>query len=654
MYEAGKGVRVNHKEAHKEAEEWYTESANQGYVPAQNNLAVMHSSQAEKARLKMILNLKDTTEARKEFNTNFDEASKWLRKAAVGETNYVAQYNLGLVSYQRGALLDAIASRRDEFLLSFDEVRKHVDLQNPSETERELLKKVSEVRDVISNSATDAVEAYKEAAIWFERAATQNYKRAQYALGNMYYLGEGIDQNHTETERWNKAFELYELAANQDWPPAQQALASMYSEGKGKAKNLPESERWNKAFDLYKRAAKGGNADSQFELAKMYSKGIGKDENLTETKRWENVVKWYEEAEKQGHAAARNNLATMYDNGDVVPKNPERAARLFFAAAHQGHPVAQANVGRIFDLGANAVRQDNSEAYFWYSLALRDESRLNELVTTENFSDTVALWRESVGKNLSDDNHRIEIQERVDKWNPKNLDGAGTGFYIDKHHILTNAHVVTWKDSDDNEYECDEFRIPYRRVELIAWDPEVDLALLKDSRENTDFAEFRSTPIDFGEDVNVFGYPLSGRLSFDGNFTSGVISGRSDTIKEDRPDNRFQHTAPIQPGNSGGPVFDSSGHVVGVNVSGLHYYSLNEKFQERFNIAQNINFAIKVKVIKEFLAKSNISLPPEDNVGKPISAEEARRFTVPVLSYNTQEEDPLPSGVRMGIDYWKR
>ena len=187
-------------------------------------------------------------------------------------------------------------------------------------------------------------------------------------------------------------------------------------------------------------------------------------------------------------------------------------------------------------------------------MALKDADYLNSDDTykilseitskVQSFASEVTEWHENVGKKLSNEK-RNEIQERVDNWKPKDdRYGFGTGFYIDEHYILTNAHVVT-KDND-RKHKYNDFRIPYRRVKLIKWDPDVDLALLYDERGNTDTATFRNLPIDVGEDIVLFGYPLSHVLSYRGNGTMGIVSGLSAIISDFDSDDHFQHTAPQQ------------------------------------------------------------------------------------------------------------
>jgi uncharacterized protein len=95
-----------------------------------------------------------------------------------------------------------------------------------------------------------------------------------------------------------------------------------------------------------------------------------------------------------------------------------------------------------------------------------------------------------------------------------------------------------------------------------------------------------------GDSVVALGYPLTGLLSSDVNVTTGVISALAGV----RSDTRFlQLTAPVQPGNSGGPLLDMSGHLVGV-VSA----KLNAVAVATGDIPQNVNFALKGGVAKKF------------------------------------------------------
>ena len=410
-----------------------------------------------------------------------------------------------------------------------------------------------------------------------------------------------------------------------------------------------------KALEWYEKAAERGYAPAQYRLAQKHDPILirargGSLDSKTLPKFQQEALKWYRKAAKQGYAPAQSRLATMYYDGDgLVKRNVEMGFRLTLEAAQAGEAFAQSL------LAENFIPQDYQEAYYWCNLALKNKESLDETFFKGAAAVTdLSDLRDKIEKNLGEEQKR-ETQERVDKWKPRVLDGSGTGFYIDKKHILTNAHVAT----DDNKREFDELRIGYRYVVYKAGtesvDHDVDLALLLDPRGNmNNFATFRDDPVDAAESVISFGYPLSSVLSYGGNITSGIVSGLSGTINDDRPENLFQHTAPIQGGNSGGPVFDLSGNVIGVTVSGLikkvKIRDDNKPQIIEIDPPQNASFAIKFSVIEEFLRKNGITPSTEDldssindYRNRPITDddrkkiyEKAQAFTVPVLCFRNK------------------
>ena len=93
---------------------------------------------------------------------------------------------------------------------------------------------------------------------------------------------------------------------------------------------------------------------------------------------------------------------------------------------------------------------------------------------------------------------------------------------------------------------------------------------------------------------------LAGDLSTQGNFTNGIVSATSGLIDDMT---QFQMTAPVQPGNSGGPVLDRNGNVIGVVVA-----TANQDFfrEQRGTDTQNINFAIHGEITKRFIEDNNV------------------------------------------------
>ena len=123
------------------------------------------------------------------------------------------------------------------------------------------------------------------------------------------------------------------------------------------------------------------------------------------------------------------------------------------------------------------------------------------------------------------------------------------------------------------------------------------------------------------------GFPLRGLLANQANVTVGIVSATAGL----QDDARFlQITAPVQPGNSGGPLFDRSGNIVGVIVAKLDALQVAELTGD---IPQNVNFAIKAGVARTFLAANGVgyeTAPSVDRLDTADVAETGRTITVAV------------------------
>lgn len=174
---------------------------------------------------------------------------------------------------------------------------------------------------------------------------------------------------------------------------------------------------------------------------------------------------------------------------------------------------------------------------------------------------------------------------------------SGTAFSVAPEFLVTNQHVVA---------ECRSIEViapdGRRNGAVVDADDQIDLALVRVSGLKGATARLRTpSNIRLGELVMVFGFPLAGSLSSSGNFTSGLISavrGLRDAAGE------LQITAPVQPGNSGGPLMDASGLVIGVVQSKLD--ALRSAIATG-DIPQNINFAISLAVLTDFLVKNRVA-----------------------------------------------
>jgi S1-C subfamily serine protease len=194
--------------------------------------------------------------------------------------------------------------------------------------------------------------------------------------------------------------------------------------------------------------------------------------------------------------------------------------------------------------------------------------------------------------------------------------GFGTGFVVSEAgHVLTNHHVIAG---------CGALTVGQSPAKILATDETFDLALLLAVGEaGVAPAQFAAEPARLNSDVTVAGYPLSDLLG-GLNVTRGAVS----SLKGIGGDGiNMQITAPVQPGNSGGPVINAAGQVVGVVVAKLNAEAVAEVYDD---IPQNVNFAIRGEIAKLFLAQNGVD-PLIAAAAPPVApedlAEAAQGFT---------------------------
>lgn len=180
---------------------------------------------------------------------------------------------------------------------------------------------------------------------------------------------------------------------------------------------------------------------------------------------------------------------------------------------------------------------------------------------------------------------------------------SGTGLFVSRDgYILTNAHVVEGCEAVIVT-ESTGIRTEAR---VTARDVVNDLALLKADFTPNEIATFRSG-VRLGEGIAAFGFPLTSVLASSGNFTLGNVTALAGLGDDSR---YMQISAPVQPGNSGGPLFDMAGNVVGVVSAKLN--ALRIMVATSGDIPQNVNFAIKEAMATNFLESNRVKF----NVGR--------------------------------------
>lgn len=188
---------------------------------------------------------------------------------------------------------------------------------------------------------------------------------------------------------------------------------------------------------------------------------------------------------------------------------------------------------------------------------------------------------------------------------------TGSGIIISDYYLITNYHVIA--NANKIEVVLDINGVPESfTAREICSDKTNDLALLsiKDEKyqpkTNIPFRISRET-IDVGTSVFTMGFPMTSILGDEIKITDGIISSKTGY---DGDIVTYQISAPIQPGNSGGPLFDKKGNLVGITNAGIN-----------ITVAENVGYAIKTPYVLNLIdsAPINITIPkgislPSDNL----------------------------------------
>jgi S1-C subfamily serine protease len=198
--------------------------------------------------------------------------------------------------------------------------------------------------------------------------------------------------------------------------------------------------------------------------------------------------------------------------------------------------------------------------------------------------------------------------------------------------ILTNSHVVE---------NCENITVQFSSggwnpATLVARDQRNDVAVIRVKTPFSSIATFRDgAPIRAGDTVVALGYPLSGLLSSNANLSVGNVSALTGLGDDSR---YLQISAPVQPGNSGGPLLDASGHLIGVVTAKLNAVRV-AKFTG--DIPQNVNFALKAEVVRTFLDSKGIvyqKAPSNQQMSPADVGDSARPFTTHIRCEQTKSQ----------------
>lgn len=235
----------------------------------------------------------------------------------------------------------------------------------------------------------------------------------------------------------------------------------------------------------------------------------------------------------------------------------------------------------------------------------------------------IDLTGKGVGFIISNKSTKVSFEDLVLKsgkgeayQTPKDVKSSGSGFIISsKGHIVTNYHVVENASFIQAELIVGEVHKDFK-LAVVGSDPANDLAILRVVDSSFTISEIpyslKTGNLDLGASIYTLGFPLylSG-LGNEPKFTDGKVSSKSGF---NNAINSFQTNLGVQPGNSGGPVFNSKGELVGV-------------VSAKITNADNVSYAVKTSYLELLLESASLSVPDKNTISDLSLEEQLKKIT---------------------------
>ncbi|MDX1697774.1 MAG: trypsin-like peptidase domain-containing protein [Thiohalobacterales bacterium] len=270
---------------------------------------------------------------------------------------------------------------------------------------------------------------------------------------------------------------------------------------------------------------------------------------------------------RQGHANAQLNVGLMYDAGQGMPVDHDRAVHWYRKSAESGLAAAQYNLGLMY-LDGQGVERDSSEASTWLERA-------------------AAQGLQAARTLLESGLPAHEVLQETDPDNfLSSLEGAATGtaWTVTGGYAVTSEHVVAGV-RDVELYDVTGQRY---LATVVFRDTHNDLAVMQinDSHSLPPALPLSHDRARTGSSVFTMGFPRVDVLGRTPKLSTGIISAANGY--RDNPGN-YQTSVQIQPGNSGGPLLNMNGEVVGVMAAMLGDASAPSSIQP------GVSYAVKVE-----------------------------------------------------------
>jgi S1-C subfamily serine protease len=316
---------------------------------------------------------------------------------------------------------------------------------------------------------------------------------------------------------------------------------------------------------------------------------------------------------ENGNQAAQYDIGYLYYTGKGVIQDYRQALKWFSKAAEQDDPTAQYYLGLMHANGQGVI-VDYVEAHRWANIARSKQvtrasyliEELERRMTFSQIAEAQRLAKEWI--NQGNSGSKIKTAKTLPSRIPRPPKSVGTGIatgtgflFGSQDYIITNYHVVKG---------ASKVKVKFLNGEIIdaqiaAKDTRNDIAILKlNKTPSVQASEIRfgdSSIIRMGDKVFTIGYPAIGIMGLKPKYTEGAISAVTG-INDNST--MFQITVPIQPGNSGGPLFNEKGEVVGLTTASLSLTAIDSMGA----VPQNVNYAVKASFVKNIIGSVPESL----------------------------------------------
>jgi len=351
-------------------------------------------------------------------------------------------------------------------------------------------------------------------------------------------------------------------------------------------------------FEYELKASEQGHEPAMRKVAGAYKQGQGTLKNIGKS------TYWLLRSAESGYSDSMTKAAMAYIEGFGVPENPMEGLAWLYVAEFKHSEVA-----------AGMIK--SAEAKLNNALILMAQDRAKVII------DFITAGRSTIGSSMVGMNPSGQVAPSKPKHESK---GSGSGAIVSSSgHVVTAAHVI--KGCAYLEVVTPTGTHP---ATVLSVDDANDVALLKvDQVFEAHISVGRSSGVRLGQSVATIGFPNIGIQGHSPKVTQGMISGENGVQNDIR---MWQISVPIQPGNSGGPLLDEQGRLVGVVVASLSLRAI----QITGSVPQNVNYAIKGAYLEPLLNFHKVPVA-EKNTNAPVSFQDmiatAQKASVLILVY---------------------